>query len=394
MLLKHLFFVFQWLAFLSKKLSLQIIHAIDGMKLLIILLIFVLSGLPSSLCAEEVIVDSLYWQNAEQKMGEGEYEDAAHLYSKMIVIGDSLFRVYTGERVEDMRKDYPIDELELQNSIQQKRILQLSFIIILFLAVSLLGGFFFLKKVGKKLLHSKDELQKAKFLAEESIRNKSLFLSNMSHEIKTPLNALAGFSEVLTTPGIDEATRTQCNDVIQLNSELLLKLINDVVDISCLDVANMKFSITTHEIVTLCRNVVKMLDNIKQTSADIRFETELASLEIETDQGRLQQMLVNLLVNATKFTKEGSITLALRLDEKGFAEFSVTDTGCGIPLERQSTIFGRFEKLNEGVQGTGLGLSICKLIIKRLGGEIWVDSGYTAGARFVFIHPLKQEAVR
>ena len=394
MLLKHLFFVFQWLAFLSKKLSLQIIHAIDGMKLLIILLIFVLSGLPSSLCAEEVIVDSLYWQNAEQKMGEGEYEDAAHLYSKMIVIGDSLFRVYTGERVEDMRKDYPIDELELQNSIQQKRILQLSFIIILFFAVSLLGGFFYLKKVGKKLLYSKDELQKAKFLAEESIRNKSLFLSDMSHEIKTPLNALAGFSEVLTTPGIDEATRTQCNDVIQLNSELLLKLINDVVDISCLDVANMKFSITTHEIVTLCRNVVKMLDNIKQTSADIRFETELASLEIETDQGRLQQMLVNLLVNATKFTKEGSITLALRLDEKGFAEFSVTDTGCGIPLERQSTIFGRFEKLNEGVQGTGLGLSICKLIIKRLGGEIWVDSGYTAGARFVFIHPLKQEAVR
>lgn len=394
MLLKHLFFVFQWLAFLSKKLSLQIIHAIDGMKLLIILLIFVLSGLPSSLCAEEVIVDSLYWQNAEQKMGEGEYEDAAHLYSKMIVIGDSLFRVYTGERVEDMRKDYPIDELELQNSIQQKRILQLSFIIILFFAVSLLGGFFYLKKVGKKLLHSKDELQKAKFLAEESIRNKSLFLSNMSHEIKTPLNALAGFSEVLTTPGIDEATRTQCNDVIQLNSELLLKLINDVVDISCLDVANMKFSITTHEVVTLCRNVVKMLDNIKQTSADIRFETELASLEIETDQGRLQQMLVNLLVNATKFTKEGSITLALRLDEKGFAEFSVTDTGCEIPLERQSTIFGRFEKLNEGVQGTGLGLSICKLIIKRLGGEIWLDSGYTAGARFVFIHPLKQEAVR
>ena len=313
-----------------------------------------------------------------------------------------------------MRKDYTIDELELQNSAQQKRLLQLSFIIILSLAVFLLGGFFYLKKVGKRLLHSKNELQKAKSMAEESIRNKSLFLSNMSHdirtpmnaiigftkllreqhEIKTPLNALAGFSEVLTTPGIDEATRVQCNDVIQLNSELLLKLINDVVDISCLDVANMKFSITTHEVVALCRNVVKMLDNIKQTSADIRFETELTSLEIETDQGRLQQMLVNLLVNATKFTKEGSITLALRLDEQGFAEFSVTDTGCGIPLERQSTIFGRFEKLNEGVQGTGLGLSICKLIIKRLGGEIWVDSGYTAGARFVFIHPLKQEVVR
>lgn len=377
-----------------KRLSLQIIHTISEMKLLFLFIVLALSGLPSSLCAEEIIVDSLHWQNAEQKMGEKEYKDAARIYSKMIVIGDSLYRVYVGERVEDMRKDYTIDELELQNSTQQKRLLQLSFIIILFLAVFLLGGFFYLKKVGKRLLRSKNELQKAKLMAEESIRNKSLFLSNMSHEIKTPLNALAGFSEVLTTPGIDEATRAQCNDVIQLNSELLLKLINDVVDISCLDVANMKFSITAHEVVTLCRNVVKMLDNIKQTSADIRFETELTSLEIETDQGRLQQMLVNLLVNATKFTKEGSITLALRLDEKGFADFSVTDTGCGIPLERQSSIFGRFEKLNEGVQGTGLGLSICKLIIKRLGGEIWVDSGYTAGARFIFTHPLKQEVVR
>ena len=304
MLLEHLFFCASMAVLLSKRLSLQTIHAIDGMKLLILLLIFVLSGMPSSLCAEEVIVDSLYWQNAEQKMEEEEYKDAARIYSEMIVLGDSLFRVYTGERVEDMRKDYTIDELELQNSAQQKRLLQLSFIIILSLAVFLLGGFFYLKKVGKRLLHSKNELQKAKSMAEESIRNKSLFLSNMSHEIKTPLNALAGFSEVLTTPGIDEATRVQCNDVIQLNSELLLKLINDVVDISCLDVANMKFSITTHEVVALCRNVVKMLDNIKQTSADIRFETELTSLEIETDQGRLQQMLVNLLVNATKFTKE------------------------------------------------------------------------------------------
>jgi len=150
--LGRLFFCISMAILLSKRLSLQIIHAIDGMKLLILLLIFVLSGLPSSLCAEEVIVDSLYWQNAEQKMGEGEYEDAAHLYSKMIVIGDSLFRVYAGERVEDMRKDYPIDELELQNSTQQKHILQLSFIIILFLAVSLLGGFFYLKKVGKKFI--------------------------------------------------------------------------------------------------------------------------------------------------------------------------------------------------------------------------------------------------
>lgn len=361
------------------------------MKRLLLLCLFALSGFASSLSAGEAIVDSAYWESAGQKMEAGEYEEAARLYSKMKVMADSLFRVYAGERVEDMRKEYPVDELELQNNIQQKRLLQLIFVIILLLAAFLLGGYFYLKMAGKQLACSKDELQKAKALAEKSIRNKSLFLSNMSHEIKTPLNALAGFSEVLITPGIDENTRAQCNEVIQLNSELLLKLINDVVDISCLDVANMKFNISSHEVVALCRNVVKMLENIKQTSADICFETSLPSLEMETDLGRLQQLLVNLLVNATKFTKEGTITLALRLDEKGCAEFSVKDTGCGIPLDKQSAIFARFEKLNEGVQGTGLGLSICKLIIKRLGGEIWIDSEYTAGARFVFTHPLKQE---
>lgn len=194
---------------------------------------------------------------------------------------------------------------------------------------------------------SREELDRAKSLAEDSIRNKSLFLSNMSHEIKTPLNALSGFAEVLTMPGIDEGTRNQCNEVIQLNSELLLKLINDVIDISCLDIANMKFNIKPCEAVLLCRNVVKTLSSIKQTDAEILFETELPSLELDTDIERLQQLLINLLVNATKFTKEGTITLRLEMADDGKAQFSVTDTGCGIPLEKQARIFERFEKLDE-----------------------------------------------
>ena len=363
----------------------------DRMKRLLIFLAFVWFGLSLSLKAEEAVIDSLYWSEASREMEERNYEEAARTYVKLIEKGDSLFRVYAIDRVEDMREKYSIDELELQNNAQQNHLWKLVFIIILFLVILFLVGFLYLGKERRKLIQSKDELLKAKTQAEESVRNKSLFLSNMSHEIKTPLNALAGFSEVLITPGIDEATRIQCNDVIQLNSELLLKLISDVVDISCLDVANMQFSIAPVEVVGLSRNVVKMLENIKQTAADVRFETEIPSLVIETDQCRLQQLLINLLVNATKFTKEGSIILALRTDENGFAEFSVADTGCGIPLDKQGAIFGRFEKLNEGMQGTGLGLSICKLIINRLGGEIWVDPAYTSGARLAFTHPLKQK---
>lgn len=240
-------------------------------------------------------------------------------------------------------------------------------------------------------MFSRRKLQKAEKAVEDSIRNKSLFISNMSHEIRTPLNALSGFSDVLTTPGIDDETRKQCNDIIQLNSRLLLNLVNDVVDISCLDVTNMKFNLKQCDAVDLCEGIVQTLEGIKQTQAEIFFKTELPSLEIETDTLRLHQVLINILVNATKFTKEGSITLLLEQNEKGMAQFSITDTGCGIPLEKQGRIFERFERVNEKSQGTGLGLAICQLIISRLGGNIWIDPQYTDGSRFVFTHPLKQE---
>ena len=116
-------------------------------------------------------------------------------------------------------------------------------------------------------------------------------------------------------------------------------------------------------------------------------------MELETDDSRLRQVLINLLVNAVKFTKEGSIVLKLEMVNDGTALFSVSDTGCGIPKEKQKLIFERFEKLNEFVQGSGLGLSICQLIVKFVGGRIWIDGDYTRGARFCFTHPLKYKSM-
>lgn len=335
--------------------------------------------------------DSLHWEVAEQEMQAGNYEKACSLY---IGLYDRLMNNYNeinSHEVEDLRKIYSINELELENNIQQNRLLRLSCMIGLVLILIFIVCVFYIRRQSKQISRSRKELRRAKELAEESIRNKSLFLSNMSHEIKTPLSALSGFSELLTMPGLDDATRTQCNDIIVLNSELLLKLINDVVDISCLDVANMKFNIQPCEVVAFCRSVLKTLSAIKQTEAEILFETELDSLEMQTDTTRLQQLLINLLVNATKFTKKGTITLRVEKEEENMVRFSVTDTGCGIPPEKQKKIFSRFEKLNEKAQGTGLGLSICQLIIKRLGGDIWIDPEYNQGARFIFVHPLKQD---
>lgn len=150
----------------------------------------------------------------------------------------------------------------------------------------------------------------------------------------------------------------------------------------------MKFNFGHYDAVTVCNNVIDTVNKVKQTQAEVRFDTSLDSLKIYTDDSRLQQLLINLLINATKFTPQGSIILGLELQSEEFALFSVTDTGCGIPLEKQSKIFNRFEKLNEGAQGTGLGLSICQLIIERIGGKIWIDSTYTDGCRFYFTHPI------
>ena len=153
----------------------------------------------------------------------------------------------------------------------------------------------------------------------------------------------------------------------------------------------MQFRFSTYDAVSLCKNVVDTVDKIKQTSAAVIFQTELEKLDLYTDEARLQQLLINLLINATKFTTEGSITLSLEVQE-GKALFSVTDTGCGIAPEKQEQIFNRFEKLDENAQGSGLGLSICQLIIEHFGGKIWIDAEYAAGCRFVFTHPIRTDA--
>lgn len=331
------------------------------------------------------------WEDAELKMQNQQYEEAAKLYEEVGDKMDSDYEEINSHKVKDLRKIYSIDELELANNQHQNRILFMVLTILpIFIIIAALGVVY-LKRQRRRLMQSQEKLQQAQEVVQKSIQNKSLFISNMSHEIRTPLNALAGFSEILITPGIDEETRKQCNEIIQLNSKLLINLLNDVIDISCLDLTNMKFNLKQCDAVSLCEGVIQTVDGIKQTQATMSFETNLPSLEIETDTFRLHQVLINILVNATKFTREGSIVLQLSQNVKGMAEFSISDTGCGIPLDKQPAVFGRFERVDEKSQGTGIGLSICRLIIKRLGGEIWIDPGYTNGSRFIFTHPLKQE---
>ena len=239
---------------------------------------------------------------------------------------------------------------------------------------------------------SGEELLVAKEKAEESNRLKTAFLANMSYEIRTPLNAIVGFSSVLVSDDSSPAEKAQYCDIIQKNSDLLLHLINDILDISRMESGKIKFVWEECDVVELCQTALSTAEYGRKTSALFLFETPVASLVIKTDAQRLKQVLINLLSNAAKFTPSGSIKLAIAIDKQHQQlELSVSDTGCGIPSDKSDRVFERFEKLNEYSQGTGLGLAISRLIVENLGGKIWVDKDYTEGARFVFTHPLTKK---
>lgn len=248
------------------------------------------------------------------------------------------------------------------------------------------------KKLKDELQESESALRDAKDRAEESSRLKSAFLANMSHEIRTPLNAIVGFSDVLASGGSSEDEQQGYVDIIKTNSDLLLRLINDILDVSRLEADRVTFTFEECDVVPLCQRVLASVSQARKSENEFIFECDRESMDMRTDTQRLQQVIINLLSNADKFTRNGKITLGLKMDEKQREVlFSVSDTGTGIPLEKQKLVFERFEKLNEYVQGTGLGLSICKLTVEKWGGKIWVDPGYTDGARFVFTHPLDIE---
>lgn len=332
------------------------------------------------ICAEKIYLYKLL----------GRFDEACQIYKELYSVTDTLASKSYIRQINALKATYQIDEIELENKAQQNKMV----VVLIFIGLGLLTFIsmlaIWLRRQKQVVVMSTETLEQLRHNAENATRAKSIFLSNMSHEIRTPLNALSGFSALLTEEGLDDSTRRQCTDIIQQNSELLLKLINDVIDLSSLEFGKMQFSIAEHDAVATCRNVTDTVGKVKQTQAELLFETSLEELYIETDDSRLQQVLINLLINATKFTPDGSITLKLEKQSEKMALFSVTDTGCGIPKEKQASIFQRFEKLDENAQGSGLGLSICQLIIEHIGGKIWIDPDYTGGSRFVFTHPIHQ----
>lgn len=330
-------------------------------------------------------------EKADLLVKMGNKEEAYGQYGKVFSYIKTSFEKNYPKEIDRLCTRFQADQLAYQN--ERDRIVSMRFYLagiivsVLFLIFLLVLGW---KKIFR-LKRSQIRQEAMKEKAVQAIQRKNMFLSNMSHEVRTPLNAIVGFSAVLTDEdeSFDDESRREFSEIIKVNSFQLLKLINDILDFSDFENDNITFNIRTHDAVKLCNEVVETVMASRKLEVEMRFDTDLSVLMLDTDDARLRQVLINLLVNATKFTEQGSIVLELKMVDAGTALFSVTDTGCGIPPEKQHLIFERFEKLNDFVQGSGLGLSICQLIVKYMNGKLWVDSGYTRGARFCFTHPLK-----
>lgn len=243
------------------------------------------------------------------------------------------------------------------------------------------------------------DLKTAMEKAQESDRLKSSFLANMSHEIRTPMNAILGFSELIGQPDTSGQDQERYAGIIKNSGKRLLHIINDIIDLSKLEAGQIEISRSPCNIYNLVNSTVESfrnMDLLKQKTelslfADLNEITP--EVVMNTDPLRLQQVLDNLVTNAIKYSRRGTITVGARPKKKNsedVMEFYVKDTGKGIPAGKIPIIFERFRQVeeNEYHEGAGLGLSICKAFVEMLGGNIHVESEVDKGSLFTFSIPF------
>lgn len=236
------------------------------------------------------------------------------------------------------------------------------------------------------------ELISARIRAEQSDRLKTAFLANMSHEIRTPLNAIVGFSKLLPMADSPEDEKLY-SDIINKNSDILLQLINDILDLSKIEAGTLEYVKRPMNLGELCRTIYEVHKSRLVENVKLVLDNQDADLIIEEDSNRIMQVITNFITNACKFTYEGEIRFGFIVKEN-FIEFYVKDTGIGISEDKVNHIFDRFVKLNAFAQGTGLGLAICRMIIEKIGGEIGVISELGKGSTFYFTIPYREEPGR
>lgn len=318
----------------------------------------------------------------------GNYQEALKKHKIYTHLKDSFASQERQEQLNTLQVEYEVDKLKYEKTAlesKNKRILLITLSIILLLTIIVC---IYLYHHLKKEKRTKTKLYLLNQKAEESERMKTEFINSMCHEIRTPLNAIVGFSDIILDEDCDNESKAEFSELIKTNTELLTSLVDDLLVVFNLDSSSEVLPCEVVNVNDICREEFSRVEYKNQKPIKQVLNMPEKDILFSTNARHLAIVLENLLKNAYKFTQEGCITLELLKDEKAKnIQIQVSDTGCGIPFDKQNIIFERFVKLDSFTQGNGLGLFLCKLIITRLKGSISVDPSYTNGARFILSLP-------
>lgn len=339
----------------------------------------------------ETVISAMYKDQAVSFAALNDYKRAFELMQAHAELQEKITDGESKELRADMDARYDLNHLELEKEKLTSRNRQIALFSILFVfvisaawGVSQRYHLNKLRRMQKKLVESNKEVVRQSEKAQESEKMKTAFINSMCHEIRTPLNAINGFSSLLLDESIDAECKQEFPELIQSNTNLLTGLLNDLLEVSNL-------SSSAEELPTAQADILEIfteeLQRLKSTGGknSIHYCLDVADdcREIQTNVVYLAQAISHLLSNANKFTESGQIKLSCHKDKNGKFEMRVTDTGIGIPIDKQEWVFERFARIDEFKPGNGLGLYISRLIVTRLGGTIHIDSEYTDGTSFV-----------
>lgn len=342
------------------------------------------------------VLSSAYKDQAKSYAALHNYKAAYARMEEYDVLREKMINEESNRLRAEMDTRYDLNHLELERErlISRNRhiaSLAISFVLLLSIAWGISQRLHLNKQklIQKKLVESNKEVIRQSEKAQESEKMKTAFVNSMCHEIRTPLNAINGFSNLLLDESIDAECKEEFPELIQKNTDLLTRLLTDLLEVSTLSSSVEELPMEEADIYSICMQEMDKLESIEKKK-DIRYCLDLdeGNCNIHTNVPYLSQTIAHLLNNANKFTESGQITLSCHKVDNQLV-IKVTDTGIGIPAEKQEWVFDRFTKLDEFKPGAGLGLYICQLIVKRLGGTIQIDKEYTQGTSFVLTFPAK-----
>lgn len=330
----------------------------------------------------------LYDINSRLYEAAQDYPNALNCLRISYQMQDSLNTDIAHKQLNELQVKYDVKKLNIEKAqleIKNKKMLIISLIILLIIVIGVCSHLYFSLKREKRM---KAELKVLNRKAQESEKMKQAFINSICHEIRTPLNSIVGFSDLIMNTDIDEETRREFPAEIQKSTQLLTGLVNSMLEVASLDVSEDRLPCEDIDIRNICIQEMERITHKKEIEYQLDITED--TLLIPTNAQYLTLVIEHLLNNANKFTEKGKITLGYNVNKTQDKIFiNVTDTGCGIPQEKYEEVFNRFSKLDSFIPGNGLGLYLCRLIVKRLGGEIKIDPDYTNGTRMTVSLPIK-----